>query len=291
MEVYDCYGDKVTKLPVSVIILTYNEEKNIEDCLKSVYGWAEEIFIVDSYSTDKTLEIASKYTDKIYQHPFEDYGKQRNWAQKSLPVSNEWIFHIDADERVTPELANEIRGTLENASDTINGFLIKKRMIFMGRWIKHGGHYPVYHLRLFRKDKGYCENRRYDQHFICEGKVIKLKNDIVEENNIILTEWTDRHNRWASSEAEELLKESLKTDQVKEKFWGNPIERRRWLRNRIFKNSPLFIRSFLYFIYRYLFRLGFLDGREGLILHFLQGFWFRFLVDAKIYECKKRIKD
>lgn len=274
------------KVPLSVIILTYNEERNIEECLKSVYEWVDEIFAVDSGSTDGTLEIVRRYTDKIFQHSFEDYGKQRNWAQKTLPITNEWILHLDADERILPELANEIKEVFKNVPDDVNGFLIKKRMIFMGRWIKHGGHYPVYHLRLFRKEKGFCESRKYDQHFICTGKVTRLKHDILEENNIDLTDWTNRHNRWASSEAEELLIELRKTNQVNEKFWGNPIERRRWLKNKVFRNSPLFIRSFIYFLYRYFLRLGFLDGKEGLIFHFLQGFWFRVLVDAKLYEMK-----
>lgn len=287
MEINTCGCQKnMLKAPISVIVLTYNEEKNIEECLKSVYEWVDEIFAVDSGSTDGTLEIVRRYTDKIFQHSFEDYGKQRNWAQKTLPITNEWILHLDADERILPELVNEIKEVFKNVLDDVNGFLIKKRMIFMGRWIKHGGHYPVYHLRLFRKEKGFCESRKYDQHFICTGKVTRLKHDILEENNIDLTEWTNRHNQWSSSEAEEHLMESIKINQVNEKIWGTPIERRRWLKNKIFRNSPLFIRSFLYFFYRYFFRLGFLDGKEGLIFHFLQGFWFRFLVDAKLYEMK-----
>jgi len=276
------------KVPVSVIILTYNEEKNIEECLESVQGWAGEIFIVDSYSTDKTVQVASRYTDKIYQHPFENYGKQRNWAQAALPVTYEWILHLDADERVTSELADEIRRVLENVPEGVNGFLIKKRTIFLGRWIRHGGHYPVYHLRLFRRRAGYCEERSYDQHFICRGKVLRLQHDILEETKIDLTEWISRHNRWASAEAEEALMKSTQHGEIKERLVGNPIERRRWLKNKVFYSFPLFIRPFLYFIYRYFLRLGFLDGKEGLIFHFLQGLWFRFLVDAKIYEYRKK---
>jgi len=277
------------KLPISVIILTYNEEKNIEYCLKSVCDWVEEIFIVDSYSTDRTLEIARKYTDKIYQHPFENYSRQRNWAFENLPISNEWIFNVDADERVSLELVEELSsGILSKISLDINGLLIKKKTIFMGRWIKHGGHYPVYHLRIFRKGKGRCEERNYDQHFICEGKTVKLKGDIVEENKASLTEWTDRHNRWSTSEVIEMVEGAQGKNQVMEKLFGTPIERRRWLKNRIFIKLPLFFRVFLYFLYRYFFKLGLLDGKEGLIFHILQGFWFRFLVDAKIYEIEKK---
>ncbi|MHC2995253.1 MAG: glycosyltransferase family 2 protein [Candidatus Atribacteria bacterium] len=278
------------RVPISVIILTYNEEKNIEKCLKSIYEWVSEILIVDSYSTDKTLELAKKYTDKIYQHTFEDYGKQRNWAQESLPIKHEWILHIDADERVTSELAEEIKNVLKDVPNNVNGFLIKKRTFFMGRWIKHGGHYPVYHLRLFRKKKGRCEDRKYDQHFICEGKILKLKNDIFEENNINISEWINRHNRWSSAEVEELLYISIeKTNKIKTKYFGTPIERRRWMRDEVYSCFPLFIRAFLYFFYRYIIKLGFLDGKEGLVFHFLQGLWYRFLIDTKIYEYKKRL--
>jgi glycosyltransferase involved in cell wall biosynthesis len=276
-------------IPLSAIILTYNEEANIAECLESLRGLANEVFVVDSYSTDKTLEIARKYSEKIYQHPFVDYGKQRNWAQKNLPILNEWVLHLDADERVSPELAGEIRDVLKNGSNEVNGFLIRKKTIFLGRWIKHGGHYPVYHLRLFRRDKGRCEDRRYDQHFLCEGMVSRLKSDLIEQNQVDLTDWTNRHNRWASAEAEEFMA-CEKVGQVEEVFLGNPIQRRRWLKNKVFNQSPLFIRSFLYFLYRYFLRLGFLDGKEGLIFHLLQGFWFRFLVDAKIYAYRKTVR-
>ncbi len=280
-----------SKVPISVIILTHNEEKNIEECLKSICGWVNEFFIVDSYSTDKTLELTKKYTNKIYQHIFENYGKQRNWAQENLPIKNEWVLHIDADERATHELAEEIKNILKDVSNNANGFLIKKRTFFMGRWIKHGGHYPVYHLRFFRKKKGRCEDRKYDNHFICKGKISRLNNDILEENNNDISEWIYRHNQWSSAEVEELLYVSKeKTNKVKTKYFGTPIERRRWMRNKVYNNFPLFIRAFLYFFYRYFLKLGFLDGKEGLIFHFMQGFWYKFLVDAKLYEIQKKMK-
>ncbi len=285
----------MTKLPISVIILTYNEEKNIEDCLKSVYGWVDEIFVIDSYSTDKTLEIARKYTDKIYQHPFENYAKQRNWAQDNLPVKNEWVFHLDADERATPELYSELRKAFSSTLDAVDGFLVSRRTVFMGRWIKHGGHYPAYHLRIFKKDLGRCEDRLYDQHFAVNGKTKILRGDIIDTVTVSLDDLIFKHNKWATLEAMEAVDRAKdygvrgKDYTVKGNRKGNPIERRRWLREKYYE-FPLFIRPFLYFIYRYFFRLGFLDGKEGLIFHFLQGFWYRFLVDAKIFEIVKKAK-
>jgi len=277
------------KLPISVIILTYNEEKKIEECLKSVYGLVEEIFIVDSYSTDKTLEIARKYTDKIYQHPFENYSSQRNWALENLPIKTEWLLNLDADHRVTLELVKELKEIFSKPiENNINGFLISRRTIFMGRWIKHGGHYPVYHAILFRKGFGKCEQRLYDQHFVVMGQLKKLKGDVIDVITDSIDKFTIRHIKWASFEAIEQL--SGGNSEIKPIVFGNPIQRRRFLR-KFYNSFPLFVRPFLYFLYRYFFRLGFLDGKEGLIFHFLQGFWYRFLVDAKIYEMKKRLGD
>jgi glycosyltransferase involved in cell wall biosynthesis len=284
------------KLPISVIILTYNEEKNIEDCLKSVYGWVDEIFIVDSYSTDRTLEIARKYTDKIYQHPFENYATQRNWAQDNLPIKNEWVFHLDADERATPEIIEELEKVFSGSLDGIDGFMVSRRTVFMGKWIKHGGHYPAYHLRIFRKHFGRCEDRLYDQHFYVKGKIKILKGDIIDTITSDLNVWVSRHTRWATQEALEVLDKNRgcgvwdNDNVIKGNLKGNPVEQKKWLREKYYR-LPLFIRPFLYFLYRYFFRLGFLDGKEGLIFHFLQGFWYRFLVDAKIYEIEKRAKE
>lgn len=279
------------KLPISVIILTYNEEKNIEECLKSVYDWVDEIFIVDSYSTDGTLEIAKKYTDKIYQHPFENYAKQFNWALKNLPLKNEWIMRLDADERVTPELKEELLKKLPELQEDITGLYVKRRVYFMGRWIKHGGYYPTWLLRIWRKGKGYCEERWMDEHIkITEGKVFFLDNDIVDDNKKDLHWWIGKHNSYATREAIDILNlrfNFLKYDNIKPAFFGTQEQRKRWLKEKLYARMPLFIRPFLYFIYRYFIKFGFLDGKEGLIFHFLQGFWYRFLVDAFIYERRR----
>ncbi len=284
----------MTKLPISVIILTYNEEKNIEDCLKSVYGWVDEIFIVDSYSTDKTLEIASKYTDKIYQHPFENQAKQFNWALEDLPIQTEWIMRLDADERATPELKEELLKKLPNLDKSITGLYIKRRVYFLGKWIKHGGYYPTWLLRVWKMGKGYCEERWMDEHIkVTEGEVLFLNNDIIDDNKKDLHWWIEKHNSYATREAIDILNlryKFLDYDTVPAKLFGSQEQRKRWLKEKIYANLPLFVRPFLYFIYRYFLRLGFLDGKEGLIWHFLQGFWYRFLVDAKIYEIERNIK-
>jgi glycosyltransferase involved in cell wall biosynthesis len=278
----------------SVIILTYNEEKNIEDCLESLLPLNTEIFIVDSGSTDKTLEICRKYTSNIYDHPFTNYGAQRNWTLNNLPLTTNWVLNLDADHRVTPELADELLNTFSQSIDPeINGFLVSRRTLFMGKWIKYGGHYPTYHAILFRKGFGQCEDKLYDQHFKVTGKTRLLKGDMIDIITDSLNTFIARHNHWATLETKYHFDE-VNTDEankgvVKAKFFGNPIERRRFIKKR-YESFPLFVRPVIYYVIRYFIRLGFLDGTEGLIFHFLQGFWFRFLIDAKIYELKKKQK-
>ena len=276
------------KLPVSVVVLTYNEEQMLEPCLRSVADWADEVFVVDSGSTDATVEIASRFTPNVVEHPFDNYSAQRNWAQDSLPLRNEWVFHIDADERVSDELAASLRALFAaGPSPTADGYLISRRTVFMGRPILHGGHYPAYHIRLFRRALGRCEERLYDQHFVVEGRTAKLAGDLVDEITSNLTTWTIRHARWGALEAAEHGAGERGGQRVQASFTGTPIERRRWLRTSLYGRAPLFLRAFAYFVYRYLLRLGFLDGREGLIFHFLQGFWFRFYIDAQIFEARR----
>lgn len=275
----------MNKLPISAIIITYNEEKNIGECLESACGWADEIFIVDSGSTDKTLEIAKKYTEKIYHHPFKNFAQQRNWSQDNLPIKNEWVFHLDADERVSQELAFELKEIFSTNID-VDGFMVARKTIFRNRWIRHGGHYPVYHLRIFKKDKGRSEERFYDQNYIVKGRIIKARGDIINIINPDLKLWKAKHKRWASLEAQEIL--FNKNRKINIKLRGNPIERRNWFRYKIYYNMPLFIRPFIYFFYRYVIRFGFLDGGHGATFHFWQGFLYRLMVDISIYKLKKR---
>lgn len=274
------------KAPVSVVILAYNEEANLPACLASLEGLDCELFVVDSGSTDRTMEIARAAGATVREHPFVNYGAQRNWAQANLPIASDWVLHLDADERLTAELVEEINHVLQEPLQ-VDGFVLRKRTVFMGRWIKHGGHYPAYHLRLFRKDRGSCEDRLYDQHFLVQGEVRPLTNDYIDVLTSDMSTWTLRHTCWAELEAREIMGRASTQGRVRAAFWGNPIERRRWLRQGLFLRFPLFVRPFLYWFYRYFLRLGFLDGTEGLIFHFLQGCWYRFLIDVKIYELRR----
>ena len=275
------------RAPLSVVILTYNEEVNLPACLESIKGLDCEIFVVDSGSSDRTVEIATAAGAQVVAHPFDNYALQRNWAQENLPIQTEWILHVDADERLTPALVAEVNQVLREPPANVDGFLLSKRTIFMGRWIKHGGHYPSFHLRLFRRDRGRCEDRLYDQHFVVHGRVKKLKSDYIDMIMADLDTWLLRHTRWADLDAKDILTRSNQGIRVQPRLFGGPIERRRWFKDCLYLRSPPFLRVFLLWFYRYFFRLGFLDGKEGFIFHFLQAFWFRTLVDIKLDEMRR----
>lgn len=280
--------------PLAVVILARDEEETLPDCLASLQGLDAEIFVVDSGSTDRTREIAAKAGCCVVEHPFADYAAQRNWAFEHLPIGSPWVLNLDADERLTPELSDEIAAVVSDSGAVHDGYLVSRRTVFMGRWLRYGNQYPAWHLRLCRAGHVRCEQRRYDQHFVVEGSVGQLRHDLIDVLSTDLTRWTDRHNRWATLEAEELFAKSRypnnREEGVNPRFGGTPIERRRFLRQSVYDRFPVLLRPFLYFFYSYVLRLGFLDGVPGLIFHVLQRFWFRFLVDAKLVELERRAR-
>lgn len=280
-----------SKLPITAIILTYNEEKNIRACIESVISSIDEVYVVDSFSNDRTLEIISKFPSvKVVQNNFENYSIQRNWSFDNLNIKNEFIFNLDADHRVMPELIEELNDYFKKGiPKSINGFMASRRTIFLGKWIKRGGHFPVYHGIIFRKGFGQCELKKYDQHFLIDGECIVLKSNVIDIITESLTVFTERHNKWSSLEAEDVLafENDTSSGRVKALKDGNEMEKRRFKRMKYYSYPP-FLRVFLYFFHRFILKGGFREGREGLIFHFLQGFWFRFLVDAKIWELKRK---
>jgi glycosyltransferase involved in cell wall biosynthesis len=274
------------KAGVSTVILTFNEEANLPALLRSLNGLECPVFVVDSFSTDRTCAIAAEAGATVVQHEFQNYGAQRNWAQANLPIATEYVLHLDADERLTPALVDEINAVVRADRKDVNGYLLRKRTVFMGRWIRHGGHYPSYHMRLFKKAAGRCEDRLYDQHYVVTGRAEKLANDYIDVITSDISAWSRRHVRWAELEAAEVTTASPGEGRVQPRALGTETERKRWLRQQLYARMPLFVRPFGYWFYRYVLRLGFLDGVEGLIFHFLQGLWYRFLIDVKIYELR-----
>jgi glycosyltransferase involved in cell wall biosynthesis len=277
---------------LSVIILTHNEALHIERCIKSFQAVTDKFLVVDSYSTDNTVAIARELGAVVVQKPWVSYAFQFNFGIQNNPFKTTWVMRMDADEYLTPELATELNEILTLPQPNVNGFHIKRRVLFMNKWIKNGGYYPIWLLRIWRQGMGHCEELWMDEHIkVPTGEIVQLQNDLVDHNLNNLTWWTQKHNNYALREVIDLLNIRYnfeEKDTVHPAFWGTQEQRKRYLKIR-YSNLPLFTRPFLYFVFRYLFKLGFLDGTKGLIWHFLQGFWYRFLVDAKLYEVYQRV--
>ncbi|MBZ0093870.1 MAG: glycosyltransferase family 2 protein [Sulfuricella sp.] len=268
---------------ISVIILTYNEKPNIRTCLGSIADLTDDIIIVDSFSTDETLDICKEFGCRIFQNPFINQAHQFNWALDQVVIKYDWVLRLDADEIVPDKLKAEMRSTVGKEAG-VNGYHLNRRMIWMNRWLKHGRMYPHYILRLFRKGCGHYELKT-EEHLIVSGSTAYMKNDFLEDNrNNTLDYFTLKHIKTAIGELEELLRPVPLDVYVAPSLFGKKINRTRWLKERLYSCAPLFVRPFLYFFYRYIICLGFLDGKPGLIWHVLQAFWYRFYIDAKVYE-------
>jgi glycosyltransferase involved in cell wall biosynthesis len=282
-------------LPITAVVLTFNEELNLQACLESIGGWTASIMVIDSGSTDRTLEIARRHGAVLMEHPFESHATQWRWALDQLPPSANWILALDADQRITPQLQDELTRLFEVGQAQLaefEGAYINRRQIFRGTWIRHGGYYPKYLLKLFRRDKVLLDEfDMVDHHFYVQGPVVKLQCDLVEENHKEddITFWIEKHNRYAARLAEEHLRRTsyVVPSPIRPAFFGFPDQRILWLKAG-WSRLPLYVRPVLYFFYRYFLRLGFLDGKQGFVFHFMQGLWFRLLVDIKLDEARKR---
>ncbi|MCE6987719.1 glycosyltransferase family 2 protein [Dyadobacter sp. CY323] len=274
-------------IDLSVIILTNNESKHIERCIKSLLQITDKIFIVDSFSTDDTVSLARNLGAAVMQNPWVSYSFQFNYGIQNNPFKTKWLMRMDADEYLTPELAAELNASLANVAEEVSGLYVKRRVIFMDKWIHRGGYYPIWLLRIWRNGLGTCEELWMDEHIkLSSGITQQLQHDIVDHNLNNLTWWTQKHNNYAIREVIDLLNIKYNFDSketVTPSFWGTQEQRTRYLKVK-YAGMPLFTRPFIYFSYRYFLKGGFLDGGKGLIWHILQGFWYRFLVDAKIYE-------
>ncbi|MEP7324066.1 MAG: glycosyltransferase family 2 protein [Saprospiraceae bacterium] len=280
---------------LTVIILTLNEELHISRVIQSVNPIAGKIIVVDSYSSDRTIEIARKLGAEVMQNPFINQAKQFQWALDNANIETSWIMRMDADEYLTMPLIKEISERLPLLENDISGIVLKRRVHFLGKWIKHGTSYPIHLLRIWRTHHAVVEQRWMDEHInLIKGMSIVFKHDFVDDNLNTLSWWINKHNDYATREAIEILNMKSKFMEINSTGDGTGIARQAYIK-RLYKNSvylklPLFLRAFLYFIYRYIIRGGFWDGKKGLMWHFLQGCWYRFLVDAKILQIEEWAK-
>lgn len=278
-------------LDISVIILTYNEEIHIQRCLDNIAGIVKEIYIIDCFSTDRTLEIAKQYSNvTILQNKWINYATQFNWALRNAPIDTKWVLRLDADEYLTPELKEELRVKLPYLSADYTGVIFPLRRVFLGRTIRRGMP-QVKLLRLFQFGKAISEVRLMDEHIqLAEGKSIEFEHEFADDNLNNLSWWSQKHIGYAIREAVDMLDIELdltgaaETDEQKQ-ISAQALQKR--MKKHRYAKQPLFWRSFAYFCYRYFFKLGFTEGKEGFLWHFLQGWWYRTLVDAKIFEIKR----
>ena len=264
---------------LAIIILTYNSEKIIKENINAAKKISKNIIIVDSFSSDKTIQIVKKLKCKIFKRKFINYSDQRNYIIKKCNPLYEWQLHLDSDEILSNELIKNIKIIIENNLKN-NAYILKRHIYFLNKKIKFGRN-ANWHLRLFPSNTTICEKKQYDQHFISRLKVKKIKGALDDKNISDLTNWTNNHNKWSSLSAAE--KEIKSKNLIKPNLFGNDIERTKFFKN-IILSLPIGFKGFILFFTKYFLLLGFLDGKAGFIYCFLNSFWFHTLIDAKKIE-------
>ena len=277
----------------SIIILTFNEEIHLPRLLKSTQPLDAATYILDSGSTDTTLSIAESFGCEVKNNPFVNHPKQWNAALNSFEIKTPWVICLDADQEVSFKLLKLLEAFKDENHKDVNGIYFNRKNIFKGKWLRHGGYFPLYLLKMFRYGVGYSDlNENMDHRFIVPGKTIIWKEGYIREENTKENEisfWINKHNRYsdlvAQEEWERLLQ--LRTQTLKPNLFGSPDQKKAFLKS-IWWRMPLYVRPFIYFFHRYFIQLGILDGKTGFVFHFLHAFWFRLLVDIKLDEIKKK---
>jgi glycosyltransferase involved in cell wall biosynthesis len=285
-----------TKSKLCVLILTHNESRHLARALASVAPIADDVLVVDSFSTDDTTAIAESAGARVMQNKFVNYSKQFQWGLDNGEINSRWVMRLDADEVIEPDLAAAIAEFLANAPDDVAGVNFDRKHIFMGRWIRHGGRYPLRLLRMWRNGQGRIEDRWMDEHMVVwGGRTITLKGGFSDINLNDLTFFTEKHNKYATREAIDVLASRyglIEADaSLNAKSASLQASLKRGMKERVYNQLPFWVGPVGYFVYRFIFQLGFLDGRPGLIYHGLQGLWYRFLVAAKVEELDAAIRD
>lgn len=280
---------------ISVIILTYNEEKHLARCLDSITQISTDIYIIDSFSTDGTCKIAEQYNAKVLRNKWVNYATQFQWALDNCHTSTPWIMRLDADEYLEEALIKEINDKITGIDDDITGVFLKRKVVFKDRWIRYGGFYPHTLLRIWRSGIGNIEQRWMDEHIVLSyGKTIVFKEHLVDHNLNNINWWINKHNNYAIREMIDLLNIKYKILETDDRLLLNEASqarRKRLLKEKIYSILLPGFRASLYFFYRYIIRVGFMDGYKGFVFHFMQGFWYRLLVDINFQEMEKKIKE
>lgn len=269
---------------LSFLIPIFNEEKLLPRVLASARRLDCDIFILDSGSTDRSIEIAKSFGCHIHQGKWGSFSEKMNWGLSNLLFSTPWVMRLDADEYLTDEFVKKIDTILSTTSEGVNGIYVRRRIVFMGRWIRHGGMYPFEHLRITRVGHAQYESRLMDEHVNIDGSTLSIPIDICDEESKGLASWSRKHIGYAETECFIRYK-SITNERTWASLTGT-ARARRFMKEELYARLPLFFRPFAYWGYRYWIKLGFIDGLPGFIYHFLHAFWYRFLIDSLIYEGK-----
>jgi len=278
---------------LSFLILTFNEEIHIKRCITDLLSFVPNtnIYVIDSYSDDTTIQICNNFNVVVYQNTFINHSSQINWAINTIKFNTDWIMRVDADELLSNNLKLGIKKAI-SVNGNFNGFLIKRVISFKGKILKFGG---ISHwvLRLWRNNMAVADGRLMDEHMLLlSGKSGYIKGTLIDENLNGIGWWINKHNTYSSKEAIEILngKYNIYASNNTIHQLDNVNFLKHWLKDNIYNKMLPQFRSFLYFLYRMFFLLGFLDGSSGLLFHFLQGFWYRLIVDTKVLEVENRMK-
>ncbi len=275
---------------LTVIILTFNEHLHIRRCIEGVQSLAQQVVLIDSGSTDDTVQIARSLGADVLEHPFVNHSMQLNWAIDHAPINTEWVMRLDADEYPDATLRAALPAALQRPEAEVVGFEVRRPTTFLGKRIEHGGMAPLL-LRIWRRGQARCEERWMDEHMaLAGGYVRRLPGRIVDHNLNTLTWWADKHNRYATCEAVDLLQLRKAGRKHETSALNRQAALKRWLKTKVYARLPLGIRPFVFWIYRLVFQFGFLDGARGLMFHTLQGLWYRLLVDAKVTEVERAMR-
>ena len=283
-------------MKITAIILTYNEEIHLARCINSILQLTKDIVVIDSYSTDKTLEIAKNFGAKVLQRAWENnHSKQLNWGLSQLPLDTDWVIRIDADETLTPKLIKQIQNASINLDENVNGISFNRKIQYRGQLLRFGGVGSNQVMRLFRFGHGRSESRMMDEHIKVVGKTFHLNCSIIDANLNTISWWIDKHNNYASREAVDLLNLKYQFQAINSiagaDLKSSSISWKRWIKEKIYVRLPTGSRALIYFLYRFIILAGFLDGKIGSQFHFFQAFWYRFLVDIKVDEVEYDIKN
>ena len=282
------------KLPITLIILSYNEEIHLERCLSRIAPWMSRVVVIDSFSTDATVEIAARHGAEVIQHKFKNHADQFRFGLEAAAPTTEWVMRIDCDEYFEESAWPALAELLPALPPDVTGVQVRRKLIFREQWIKHGRYYPVILLRLWRNGAAEMEQRWMDEHMVLtRGHAALLEGgDLVDHNLAGLDAWTAKHNRYATLAMIDAINREHPLFEEDRRIEGetSAARRNRFLKNSVYGRAPLYLRSLLLFLYRYIFRLGFLDGRIGFAFHVLHGFWVFLLIDAKIDEARDFIR-